>query len=255
MRALGCGVQFGCSFGSSGGINVSLDYTSTVFAEYDVINERGDCLGWYAPKNDEFALQVVLRFLDRFALSTRGRVLNSFLVPEWVLAVMPELGIDGGGSGLALLDDIGFSYWLTDAVAVEAQCVGSGSTIDYFPAVDGAEPLPALARLSGRGTFWRRSPVRTSAFLELAKPLNRVRQFALSDFHVSVGGEVVAWDIVAANLSYFRDFLDGRSTLGLGLSLGYKNWIRLGYSRILPLGGSLGSGHQGNLSVSMPLKW
>jgi hypothetical protein len=248
------GVRLGYSFDSNVGASLAADYTSVSLGECDVVNGRGDFLGRYTPGSREFSLQLGLQLASKLGLSSRGRLLYSLLVPDWVWAEIPELRVSGGGSGLALLDDFGVTYCLNDVFTIEAALVGSGSHIDYFPLNEGTEPLPSVARIAGLGAVGRHSPVRASVLLELAKPLNRVRRFAVADIQTSAGAEVVAGEIVGANLSYFRDFLDRRSTVGCGLSLGYKDWIRASYSQNWPLAGSLGSSWQVALTANTPLQ-
>jgi len=92
-------------YGSVGG---NIIYLTT--GETDVVNERGDFLGRYTTFDVAVAGAYGYSVTSNLGVGVAAKFIYSFLVPDWVWDVMPELGIEAGGTGITWAMDAGVLY-------------------------------------------------------------------------------------------------------------------------------------------------
>jgi hypothetical protein len=129
----------------SGTVGVNATYLTT--GETDVVNERGEFLGRYT--TFDLALPAVYYgypVLKNLGVGIGVKPIYSFLVPDWVWKVMPELGIEQGGTGLTWGVDAGVLYKPFDFLNVGLALANFGPNISYTSSGE-SDPLPRMLRL------------------------------------------------------------------------------------------------------------
>ncbi len=130
--------------GDRGTAGVNVIYLTT--GETDVINERGEFLGRYTTFDVAVAGGYGTKVLPNLGVGFSAKFIYSFLVPDWVWEVMPELGISAGGTGISWAVDAGALYkpweFLNAGVAVS----NIGPNISYTSSGE-SDPLPRMLRV------------------------------------------------------------------------------------------------------------
>ncbi|MEO0081249.1 MAG: PorV/PorQ family protein [candidate division WOR-3 bacterium] len=126
----------------TGGFNVI--YLTT--GETEVINERGEYLGRYTTFDVSPGVAYGYPVLPNLGVGVGAKFIYSFLVPDWVWKVMPELGIERGGTGLTWALDAGALYKPWRFLNFGLSLANFGPDISYTETGEG-DPLPRMLRL------------------------------------------------------------------------------------------------------------
>ncbi len=124
------------------GLNVV--YLTT--GETEVINERGEFLGKYTTFDVAPTIGYGLPVLPNLGVGVSAKLIYSFLVPDWVWEAMPELGIEGGGTGITWAFDAGVLYKPFRFLNLGAAVANIGPNIAYTTSGE-SDPLPRMLRL------------------------------------------------------------------------------------------------------------
>jgi len=202
----------------NGGINIT--YLST--GEMDVVNERGDFLGRYTAWDGAFGVHGGVKLSDQWGVGINLKLVHSFLVPEWVWKVMPELGIESGGTGTTAASDIGILYRPIEPVSL-GLCFGNiGPGISYTSSGE-SDPLPAMLRLGASYTLFDSKNSKVRLALELDKILvgmfydttgtkssGRMLQEEMRDAWKGIAVEGTYLKFVSLRFGYFEDLTGQR---------------------------------------------
>ncbi|MFO7676322.1 MAG: PorV/PorQ family protein [bacterium] len=143
-------------FQEKGIAGMNVIYLTT--GETDVINEVGQFLGRYTTFDVAVAAGYGYPVLRNLGVGFSAKFIYSFLVPEWVWEVMPELGIERGGTGVSWAMDAGVLYKPWDFLNVGLSLANLGPNIAYTSSGE-SDPLPRMLR-AGFTAY----PVRTEHF-------------------------------------------------------------------------------------------
>lgn len=118
--------------------------------ETDVIDENGNFLGRYRTYDMAPAVSIGKMVLPFLAVGGSLKYIYSFLVPEWVWEVMPELGIETGGTAKSVALDLStlFSFFTfgKTGFGLVTQNIGPGPGIKYT-STGTKDPLPTAIEL------------------------------------------------------------------------------------------------------------
>ncbi len=154
-------------FQERGNAGMNIIYLTT--GETDVINEQGQFLGRYTTFDVAVAGAYGYPVLDNLGLGFSAKFIYSFLVPDWVWDVMPELGIEAGGTGVTWALDFGALYEPWDFLKVGLSVANIGPNISYTSSGE-SDPLPRMLR-AGLTYF----PLRTEHFrLGITPEINKI---------------------------------------------------------------------------------
>lgn len=127
-----------------GTAGVNVIYLTT--GETDVINERGEFLGRYTTFDIAPGIGYGFPVLDNLGVGIATKLIYSFLVPDWVWKVMPELGIEQGGTGITWAFDAGVIYKPFPFMNLGMALANVGPSISYTSSGE-SDPLPRMLRL------------------------------------------------------------------------------------------------------------
>jgi hypothetical protein len=130
-------------FQEKGSAGMNVVYLTT--GETDVINEVGQFLGRYTTFDVAVAAGYGYPVLHNLGVGFAGKFIYSFLVPEWVWEVMPELGIERGGTGVAWAFDFGVLYKPWRFLNLGLSLANLGPNIAYTSSGE-SDPLPRMLR-------------------------------------------------------------------------------------------------------------
>ncbi len=183
--------------------------------ETDVINERGEFLGRYTTFDVAPALSYAFPVLNNLGLGFTGKLIYSFLVPEWVWKVMPELGIEQGGTGITWAFDVGALYRPFEFMNVGLAVANIGPNISYTSSGE-SDPLPRMLRLGF--AFY---PVRNELFtLTITPEITKILVGAFSDTTRSFSEQwIQEWDDAWKSLGVEGELNLG--TVGVAARAGY----------------------------------
>ncbi len=209
---------------NQGSVGMNVVYLTT--GETDVINERGEFLGRYTTFDVAPTVAYGYPVLPNLGVGVGAKFIYSFLVPEWVWEVMPELGIEAGGTGIAWALDFGVLYKPFKFMNVGASVSNIGPNISYTSTGE-SDPLPRTLRL-GAAFF----PVQTDHFrVALVPEINKVLVGMFSDSSKTFNRQLTeewrdAWKsfgvegtfraepmALSARLGYFEDLSGARGGL------------------------------------------
>lgn len=201
------------NFPERGTAGFNLIYLTT--GETEVINERGEFLGRYTT----FDLSPVFAYgfpvLPNLGVGVSGKFIYSFLVPDWVWKVMPELGIEQGGTGISWAFDAGVLYKPLQFLNVGASISNIGPNISYTSSGE-SDPLPRMLRI-GIAYY----PLKKEMFVVGITPeITKILVGIFSDSTKSFGEQLSS------------EWRDAWKSLGLeaGANLGaVAGFLRLGY--------------------------
>lgn len=206
-----------------GSLGLNVIYLTT--GETDVINEGGEFLGRYTTFDVAVAGGYGFPVLSNLGVGFSAKFIYSFLVPDWVWIVMPELGIDHGGTGLTWAVDAGALYKPWRFLNVGLSLANIGPNISYTSSGE-SDPLPRMLRLGATyypmknrlfkvGVTPEVNKVLVGMFYnpDNSKTLGRMLQEELRDAWKSVGVEATYADFVSARVGYFEDLTGARGGL------------------------------------------
>ncbi|MEO0051560.1 MAG: PorV/PorQ family protein [candidate division WOR-3 bacterium] len=212
------------NFPDKGTAGFNFIYLTT--GETDVINERGEFLGRYTTFDLAPTLGYAFPVLPNLGVGISAKLIYSFLVPDWVWKVMPELGIEAGGTGISWAFDAGVLYKPVHFLNVGASFANLGPNISYTSSGE-SDPLPRMLRV-GLAYY----PLKTDMFTVAITPeITKLMVGVFSDSTKSFGQQFAAewrdaWkslgleagvnlDVVAAflRLGYFEDVTAQRGGL------------------------------------------
>ncbi|MEO0068527.1 MAG: PorV/PorQ family protein [candidate division WOR-3 bacterium] len=193
------------------GINVI--YLTT--GETDVINERGEFLGRYTTFDVSPGLGYGFAVLPNLGVGLGAKLIYSFLVPDWVWKVMPELGIERGGTGITWAVDVGVLYKPLPFLNAGLAVTNIGPNISYTSSGE-SDPLPRMLRV---GVAYY--PVQREIFrLGISPEITKIMVGMFSDTTKSFGEQ------------FSEEWRDAWKSLGVEgeLNLGVvSGFLRLGY--------------------------
>jgi hypothetical protein len=114
--------------------------------ETDVVNERGEFLGRYTTFDLAPTFGYGFPVLPNLGVGISAKFIYSFLVPDWVWKVMPELGIERGGTGISWAFDAGVLYKPFNSLNVGVSVANLGPNIAYTSSGE-SDPLPRMLRV------------------------------------------------------------------------------------------------------------
>jgi hypothetical protein len=231
-----------------------LSFTNMSLGELDVINEHGDFLGRYTPREYTLGSSYSFRFGDRVGAGLTLKRAVSDVAPGWAWAVMPEYGI-AGDAGFAVVNllDLGVLYRPSRRLEAGLSIVNVKWWSHVYPIYEAAErPTPTQLRLGC-------SLVPIDGFWSLRVPLEvdiSMNPWALA----AAGGaaELTVWEHFSARAGYRYEFSGGYGGLELSRANGARNmdwlvdWMRGNGEVVYRRGPCFGLGvHYWRLSVDL----
>jgi len=216
------GFGIGEPFGQGSNLNLGANVTYLTTGETDVVNERGEFLGRYTTWDAAFGIHGGLALSDKLGLGANLKYVHSFLVPEWVWKVMPELGIEAGGTGRSVAIDAGALYKPWRFLNVGVTLANLGPNISYTSSGE-SDPLPATLRLGLCFTPIDDPLLRVRGLVEFDKILvgmfydttgtkssGRLWNEEMRDAWKSAAFEATVLQLVSARVGYFEDLTGQR---------------------------------------------
>ncbi|OYD15196.1 hypothetical protein CH330_06435 [candidate division WOR-3 bacterium JGI_Cruoil_03_51_56] len=133
------------AIGDRGSAGLNVIYLTT--GETDVINQRGEFLGRYTTFDVAAGVTYGYPVLPNLGIGTGAKFIYSFLVPDWVWKVMPELGIEAGGTGITWALDFGVLYKPWHFLNLGGSLTNIGPNISYTSSGE-SDPLPRTLRIA-----------------------------------------------------------------------------------------------------------
>jgi hypothetical protein len=208
-----------------GNVGANIIYLTT--GETDVVNERGDFLGRYTTFDVAIAGAYGYPVLPNLGVGIGAKFIYSFLVPEWVWGLMPELLISSGGTGITWALDAGALYKPFSFLHVGLALANIGPNISYTSSGE-SDPLPRMLRLGLAYYPVNSSAVSVAIVPEVTKilvgmfydttgtkPFNRKLQEELRDAWKSVGVEAKFINLLHTRVGYFEDLTGQRGGIVL----------------------------------------
>jgi len=203
-----------------GSVGANIIYLTT--GETDVVNERGDFLGRYTTFDVAVAGGYGYPVLPNLGVGVAAKFIYSFLVPEWVWKVMPELGIEAGGTGITWALDAGVLYKPFRFLDAGLAVANLGPNISYTSTGE-SDPLPRMLRLGIAYYPVRNDVVSVGIVPEVSKILvgmfydttgtktfGRKLQEELRDAWKTFGVEAKFINLLYTRLGYFEDLTGQR---------------------------------------------
>ncbi len=204
---------------SSGTVGFNAIYLTT--GETDVVNERGEFLGRYTTFDITPGVYYGYPVLKNLGVGVGVKLIYSFLVPDWVWTVMPELGIEQGGTGVTWGLDAGALYKPFPFLNVGVSLANIGPNISYTSTGE-SDPLPRMLRIGATYYPVQGKVVKVGITPEVNKLLvgmfynpdgtksfSRMLQEELRGAWKSFGVEAGFANLLFARVGYFED-LDGQ---------------------------------------------
>ncbi|MCX6843936.1 MAG: PorV/PorQ family protein [candidate division WOR-3 bacterium] len=203
-----------------GSVGANIVYLTT--GETDVVNERGDFLGRYTTFDVAVAGGYGYPVLPNLGVGVAAKFIYSFLVPEWVWKVMPELGIEAGGTGITWALDAGVLYKPFSFLHAGLALSNIGPNIAYTSSGE-SDPLPRMLRLGVAYYPVQNNVVSVGITPEITKilvgmfydstgtkPFSRKLQEEMRDAWKSVGVEAKFINLLSTRVGYFEDLTGQR---------------------------------------------
>lgn len=229
------------SLGSRGSVGGNVVYLTT--GETDVTNERNEFLGRYTTFDVAVTGSYGYPVLPNLGLGVGAKFVYSFLVPDWVWSVMPELGIEAGGTGITWALDAGALYRPFDFLNVGLSLANLGPNISYTSSGE-SDPLPRMLRLGVAYTPVDNRIVKLTISPEFAKilvgmfynpdgdkTLGRMLQEEWRSTWRSFGVEASFVNLIHARVGYFEDIEGQRG--GIVLERPGENQVHYGLDEVL----------------------
>ncbi len=198
-----------------GTIGFSVIYLTT--GKTPVTNSQGVNLGEYTTFDIALGPSYGFKVFKNMSIGLTAKFIYSFLIPQWVIKKMPELGIEKGGTGKTWAADLGVLYKPSPQLSLGMALQNIGPGISY---VEGGEtdPLPRMLRL---GLKYRPFHSRTFSLLlipEITKVLVGMFyhkpdtfttwekwRYELEEAWKSIGVEFGYLNLLMIRLGYFED--------------------------------------------------
>jgi hypothetical protein len=203
-----------------GNVGGNIIYLTT--GETDVVNEHSDFLGRYTTFDVAVAGGYGYSVLPNLGVGVGAKFIYSFLVPEWVWGLMPELLISSGGTGITWALDAGALYKPFKFLNVGLAVANIGPDITYTSSGEG-DPLPRMLRVGLAYYPVKNNVVSVAVVPEFSKilvgmfydsagtkPFSRKLQEELRDAWKSLGVEAKFIDLLSVRLGYFEDLTGQR---------------------------------------------
>jgi hypothetical protein len=158
-----------------------------------------------------------MRLAKTLAVGLKTKFIHTQNVPDWVWKLMPELGIDGGGTGTTWAADVGALWKPSAKFSLGGSVANLGPGIAYTSSGE-RDPSPAILRL---GACWtpvndRRvhvnvlpefDKVLVGMFFDSAdtKTVGEELQTELRDVWKALAIEVTGYEVLSIRLGYFED--------------------------------------------------
>jgi hypothetical protein len=224
-----------------GTVGGSVTYLTT--GETDVINERNEFLGRYTTFDVAVTGAYGYPVLPNLGAGVGAKFIYSFLVPDWVWRVMPELGISRGGIGITWALDAGLLYKPFDFLNVGLSLANAGPDISYTDTGED-DPLPWMLRAGVAYTPVNSKLVRVTVTPELTKIMvgmfynpdgtktfSRMMQEEWRSTWRSLAVEATFVELLSARVGYFED-IDGQRG-GIVLERTGENQVHYGLDEVL----------------------
>lgn len=208
-----------------GNVGANIIYLTT--GETDVVNERGDFLGRYTTFDVAVAGGYGYPVLPNLGVGMAAKFIYSFLVPEWVWGVMPELNITSGGTGITWALDAGVLYKPFNFLHAGLSLSNIGPNISYTSSGE-SDPLPRMLRLGVAYYPVQNNVVSVGITPEITKILvgmfydttgtksfGRQLQEEMRDAWKSVGVEAKFINLLSTRVGYFEDLTGQRGGIVL----------------------------------------
>ncbi|HTW91069.1 MAG TPA: PorV/PorQ family protein [bacterium] len=208
-----------------GNVGVNIVYLTT--GETDVVNERGDFLGRYTTFDVAVAAGYGYKVLPNLGVGAAAKFVYSFLVPDWVWSLMPELGISSGGTGVTWALDAGALYKPFDFLQAGIALSNIGPNIAYTSSGE-SDPLPRMLRVGAAYYPVKNNVVSVAIVPEVEKILvgmfydstgtesfSRKLQVEARDAWKSFGVEAKFINLLSARVGYFEDLTGQRGGIVL----------------------------------------
>jgi hypothetical protein len=223
-------------------LNLGLNSTYLTTGKTVVVDEHGNILGSFTSFDEAAAIHGGVQLLDVVGVGFNFKYIYSFVVPDWVFRAMPELGIEGGGTGTTFAVDFGVLCKPVKSLSVGLSVANLGPNISYTASGE-SDSLPRTLRFGLAFTPINSPVIRTRALLEADKILvgmfydpehtktfREKLRYELLEAWKSVGCEVTLLQILSLRAGYFEDVTGARYGICWGLGLGYKDFVRLDMS-------------------------
>lgn len=213
-------------------MGISWIYLNTGVTE--VIDENGNYLGEYETYDMSPAISIGRKFSNSFGVGGTFKYIYSYLIPDWVFAAMPELGITTTGTGRAFALDLGTLLTLSSFGKTGLGLViqNIGTPIKYSHSGE-EDPLPKAIKfgisqkillkdlIKQQSNNWFINYLLESSKLIVAYDFYRSLVNS-KEFWQSVGTEICLTPI-AFRFGYFSDPNGQRKgrTIGFGIDLEY----------------------------------
>ncbi len=208
-----------------GNVGANIIYLTT--GETDVVNERGDFLGRYTTFDVAVAGGYGYPVLPNLGVGMAAKFIYSFLVPEWVWGLMPELLISSGGTGITWALDAGVLYKPFSFLHAGLALSNIGPNIAYTSSGE-SDPLPRMLRLGVAYYPVQNNLVSVGITPEITKILvgmfydttgtksfGRKLQEEMRDAWKSVGVEAKFINLLSTRVGYFEDLTGQRGGIVL----------------------------------------
>jgi hypothetical protein len=216
------------------GLGVSWTYLSTGLTE--VTGPEGQPLGEYRTSDMAPAISAGYRLRANLSVGVSAKLVYSFLVPDWVWALLPELGITSGGNALGAAFDAGIQYrpWNQLGLGLSVANIGPRLERRYDPPQPYAEsdPLPAILRIGAAFSPRLPGPVQFALLADAQKDLvttshaHDFRTFS-DELWKGCGLELRFARLASVRIGYFEDILGQRG--GITIDPGMRRISLLDY--------------------------
>jgi hypothetical protein len=221
------GIVKSYSFGTLG---LNIIYLTT--GKTMVVNEEGIALGEYTTFDISIGFNYGFQLNSKVGLGMGWKIIYSYLVPDWVIRKMPELGIEKGGTGITYAFDAGVLYKPFEFLNLACVLQNIGPNIGYTQS-GSDDPLPYTLRLAGKFNPIQNKIITITLTADVTKILVGMfaeednsffdnLQYELETAWKSIGLEINYYGFVNLRTGYFIDQEGARKgiTYGGGVQVG-----------------------------------
>jgi hypothetical protein len=170
----------------------------------DVRNSDGVYLGTYTTFDISVGFNYAFKLKPNLGLGMGWKFIYSYLVPDWVWAKMPELGIDMGGTGLTYAFDVGVLYKPFSMLSLACALQNIGPNISYTES-GASDPLPYTLRLGVKVEPINTKVLRIALSSEVTKILVGMFSIEENSFFENLQYESeTAWKAVGLEIDYYN---------------------------------------------------
>lgn len=224
-------------FQSRGTLGINVVYLTT--GKTEVTGSDGQPLGEYTTFDIASTVGYGFPITDKLGAGIGMKFIYSFLVPDWVWALLPELGITSGGTGTTWAADAGVLYKPWNSLWIGASLANFGPNIAYTSSGE-SDPLPRTLRLGLRYTPIQNKSFRLSLTPEISKvlvgmfyqqnpnnptPFSTQLWYELWEAWKHFGIEASYAEFVTARVGYFEDVTGARG--GIVVDRGDQNTVHI----------------------------